>query len=256
MPAGWYPDPFSSAAYLRWWDGTRWTARTQLPSEHQQPVPGVPAASGTPPVYGAPNPPPYPSEQYGRPYASGPPAPGRYPQGPYAQGQYATFALASWGLRFVAFLIDVVIISVILTPLYVALLWPAFSNLFAAIPADGSTLPPSAMLAFQEQVLGVSLLLSVMYAVVSFVYFVPQNVRYGRTLGKRAAGIRIRMLAEDRPPGWRAATIRWAVLTVGTLVASGIFALIDCLWPLWDKPWQQALHDKAAGTVVVPGSGH
>jgi hypothetical protein len=25
----------------------------------------------------------------------------------------------------------------------------------------------------------------------------------------------------------------------------------DGLWQLWDKPWQQCLHDKFAGTVVV-----
>jgi hypothetical protein len=26
---------------------------------------------------------------------------------------------------------------------------------------------------------------------------------------------------------------------------------VDGLWQLWDKPFQQCLHDKAAGTVVV-----
>ncbi|MEU3454082.1 hypothetical protein ABZ671_10820 [Micromonospora sp. NPDC006766] len=25
----------------------------------------------------------------------------------------------------------------------------------------------------------------------------------------------------------------------------------DGFWQLWDKPWQQCLHDKFAGTVVV-----
>ncbi len=38
----------------------------------------------------------------------------------------------------------------------------------------------------------------------------------------------------------------------GTVIAGGLFLLLDDLWPLWDKPWQQALHDKAAKTVVVP----
>ena len=85
-----------------------------------------------------------------------------------------------------------------------------------------------------------------------FVYFVPQNVWYGRTIGKRALGIRIRMLAEDRNPRWGEATIRYLVFGIGSAFAGGIFVLVDCLWPLWDKPWAQALHDKAAKTVVVP----
>ena len=41
-------------------------------------------------------------------------------------------------------------------------------------------------------------------------------------------------------------------MTGGQLVIGFVFVLIDCLWPLWDKPWQQAIHDKAAKTVVVP----
>jgi TctA family transporter len=36
---------------------------------------------------------------------------------------------------------------------------------------------------------------------------------------------------------------------IGILV--GVFVLVNVLWQLWDKPLQQCLHDKAAGTVVV-----
>lgn len=245
MAPGWYPDPFSSAAYLRWWDGTAWSSQTRL-AQGPAPSPAAPAQLG------APRPAPYQG-----PYA--PPYPA-----PYAQRPAAPFPLAAWGLRLVAWLVDGFIIGLVITPLYVVTLWPAFVDLFnafPAVPADGSQVSPpdmaafqNAMISFQERVIGVSLGLSLVAAAVSFLYMVPQNVRYGRTLGKRVVGIRIRMLAEDRNPGWKAATIRWGVYTVGAMVLSGLFTLIDCLWPLWDKPWQQALHDKAAGTVVVPVS--
>ena len=59
-------------------------------------------------------------------------------------------------------------------------------------------------------------------------------------------------LAQDRNPSWGEALGRTGVMVGGTILASALFTLVDCLWPLWDKPWQQALHDKAAKTVVVP----
>ena len=45
---------------------------------------------------------------------------------------------------------------------------------------------------------------------------------------------------------------RWGVFEACSIVLAGLPLLVDCLWPLWDRPWQQALHDKAAKTIVVP----
>ncbi|MFV2099559.1 hypothetical protein [Micromonospora sp. LOL_024] len=48
----------------------------------------------------------------------------------------------------------------------------------------------------------------------------------------------------------RTAGKRYLVQFVGgSLVPGG--SHVDGLWQLWDKPWQQCLHDKFAGTVVV-----
>jgi uncharacterized RDD family membrane protein YckC len=77
-------------------------------------------------------------------------------------------------------------------------------------------------------------------------------VAYGRTVGKRVLGLRVRPLAEDRKPRWGEAFLRSGVMGLGYLVGGWLFLLLDGLWPLWDKPWQQAIHDKAARTVVVP----
>ena len=78
MAAGWYPDPFSSAAYLRWWDGTAWSSQTRLAQN--------PPAQTPPPAL-APQAPPY-QVPYGTPYP-----------GPYAARPTAPFPLATWGLR-------------------------------------------------------------------------------------------------------------------------------------------------------------
>ena len=212
MAPGWYPDPFSAAGVNRWWDGAQWTSATQVPS-----------------------------------------VTGWKPAPPYAGATVATFALASWSTRFGAALIDLLIISILLLPICLTLLGPAFNDLRAAMPTDGSTqIPQAAITAFQDKVVSVSLALSLAFVLVSLVYFVPQNVAYGRTVGKRLLGIRIRMLAEDRRPDLSAALIRWGLFAAGTVIAGVPFLLLDGLWPLWDKPWRQALHDKLAKTVVVP----
>src|SRR5690606_31701546 len=135
---------------------------------------------------------------------------------------------------------------------YVVTLWPALRDLVVAIPTDGTAVPAGAVTRFQEQVVASSLLLTAVYLAATLVYIVPQHVRYGRTLGKRVAGIRVRMLAEDRTPRWGEALIRWLVLFGGSAIGGGLFLALDGLWPLWDRPWAQALHDKAVRTVVVP----
>jgi len=83
-------------------------------------------------------------------------------------------------------------------------------------------------------------------------YEVVLTAVWGMTLGKRAVGIRVRSIDEDRLPTWLESLLRAGVMLLGSAVGSGVFTLLDYLWPLWDKPWQQALHDKVAHTIVVP----
>jgi uncharacterized RDD family membrane protein YckC len=214
MVAGWYPDPFSSAGYLRWWDGAAWTSRTMVPG----------AASAAPAA----------------------PAPTIGP------GHPGGVVLASWGKRFAAFVIDMVLLGLLCAPFFVVVLWPVLDRFVAAIPSDGSAPPESVMADLQTGVIGASLSLTLVWVVVSFVYFVPAHARAGRTVGKLVVGIRVRAFETDRLPGWREAILRWAVFAAGSAVAGGFFLLLDGLWPLWDRPWQQALHDKVARTLVVP----
>jgi uncharacterized RDD family membrane protein YckC len=257
MAPGWYPDPFSSG-YLRWWDGQRWTPQTVLSQPHSQTDPS-PTAPGAPAAPSAPWPPPaspgYPT------YPSYPPAPGFPPAGGYpgygapAGGPLvAPFPLASWGSRVGARLIDTLIIGVVVLPIALAMLWPPLRDFVHSLPSNGQAPSAQALTDFDRQMISRILLVSLVSVVVGFAYEVPQLVAYGRTLGKRALGIRVRPLAEDRLPSWKEATIRWAVSAAGSLVGGGLFTLLDDLFPLWDKPWQQAIHDKAAKTIVVPTS--
>ncbi len=232
MDPGWYPDPFSNGGYIRWWDGERWGASTSV--ETMAPTterPGDPVQLPPP----ATMPPPAPA--YGR--AGG-------------GGDRAPFPLATWGSRAIARILDLIIEGAVSAPIMLWLIWPAWQKVLDALPQDGSAPPESVMVTFQNDLLGQTLALTLVSAVVGFLYEVPQNVTWGRTIGKRVTGIRIRPLVDDVPLTWSQATIRWGTYALGSALTRGWFAVVDGLWPLWDRPWQQAIHDKTARTIVVP----
>lgn len=238
MAPGWYPDPYSPEGYLRWWDGQRWTAHSVTPTELAERA--RQAAAPAPAPYGAP-PAQSPPSQY-------PPRHGAYgvPAAPYA--------LAGWGRRFGAFVLDQLLLAVITVPLIVVVLWPILVDFFDALPTDGSLPPESVIIDFQQRIIGKSLVLNLVTAVVSAAYYIPQYASFGRTLGHRVAGIRVRSRHEDRRPTGGEAVRRWLAFLGITTFVSVLWLLLDGLWPLWDKPYAQALHDKFAGTVVVPAS--
>ncbi|MBV7698924.1 RDD family protein [Streptomyces sp. TRM70350] len=100
---------------------------------------------------------------------------------------------------------------------------------------DGTT---SAYLAI---VLGVLLLFGVVYEALP-------TAKWGRTLGKRLLGLEVRDIEAHEPPSFGAALRRWLVYSVPGLLC---FGLIGVLWCLFDKPWRQCWHDKAAHTFVA-----
>jgi len=72
----------------------------------------------------------------------------------------------------------------------------------------------------------------------------------GQTLGKRALNIRVIDFNTGGALGYGKAAIRW----VGRII-SGFVCFLGYLWMLWD-PEKQTWHDKIAGTVVVPTSAY
>ncbi|MEV7288008.1 RDD family protein [Streptomyces sp. NPDC093252] len=90
-------------------------------------------------------------------------------------------------------------------------------------------------------ILGVLLLFGVLYEALP-------TAKWGRTLGKRLLGLQVRDIEAHEAPTFGAALRRWLVYSVPGLLC---FGLIGVLWCLFDKPWRQCWHDKAAGTFVA-----
>lgn len=82
------------------------------------------------------------------------------------------------------------------------------------------------------------------------VYEALPNARWGRTLGKKLCGLRVLSMEEQEPPGYGRALLRWLVYGV---LAALLIGVVNLLWALFDKPWRQCWHDKAAGTFTAEG---
>lgn len=161
--------------------------------------------------------PPGPPDDQPPPSAFPPAGPGRQSVDPFGR------ALAAWGQRLGAYLVDEVFIRII-----------AFLAVFA--------------LGLRHNVGGrvIWLLMAAAY------YAVLNGSEMGQTFGKRLFGIQVRDATGDGGPiGPGRAALRFATIGLFRLVPFfGLFTLLSGLWPLWD-PRRQALHDKMAGSVVV-----
>lgn len=257
-PAGWYPDPQllvpGAPPQQRYWDGQAWT-------EHVAPI-AQPSYGQTPydePAQGQPG--------YGEPAAYGQAS---YPQAGYAGSPaYAMppvtpdgVPLAGWWQRVGASLIDfliLVLITVLLTLPLIRDVFSAFGDFFdASMTAAENGTPAPSSTQFQSDVAGPLAAVTAISLALNFVYNVLFLVWKQATPGKLALGLRVRLRERPELP---VATVllRWATQSgvpgllglvpfVGAI--SGLFTLLDVLWPLWDDK-RQAIHDKVAKTNVV-----
>lgn len=92
-------------------------------------------------------------------------------------------------------------------------------------------------------VLGALLVLGVLYEALP-------TARWGRTLGKKLCGLAVVDIESHSPPTFGGALRRWLVYSVLGLLAIGV---LNVLWCLFDRPWRQCWHDKAAHTFVTRG---
>lgn len=101
---------------------------------------------------------------------------------------------------------------------------------------------------------GRQVLVGMLMFVLYFAYEGAMTAARGQTLGKMAVRIRAARLSDGAvpgPAGWTRAAV-YALPGVLTVVLVGpLFWLLNSLWCLWDRPYGQCLHDKAARTVVV-----
>ncbi|MFF1506245.1 RDD family protein [Streptomyces sp. NPDC058326] len=84
--------------------------------------------------------------------------------------------------------------------------------------------------------------------VIGVLYEALPTAKWGRTLGKKLCGIEVRDIEAHQPPRFGAALRRWLVYSVLGLLVIGVF---NVLWCLFDRPWRQCWHDKAARTFVA-----
>jgi uncharacterized RDD family membrane protein YckC len=71
---------------------------------------------------------------------------------------------------------------------------------------------------------------------------------WGRTVGKAVCRIGVLDMSSQEKPGFGAALNRWLVHSLLALLVIGV---LNFLWCLWDRPWRQCWHDKAAHTFVA-----
>ncbi|MGW4385640.1 RDD family protein [Streptomyces sp. NPDC004685] len=84
--------------------------------------------------------------------------------------------------------------------------------------------------------------------VAGVLYEALPTAKWGRTLGKKVCGLQVRDIEEHEAPTFGAALRRWLVYGVTGLLAIGV---VGVLWCLFDRPWRQCWHDKAARTFVA-----
>ncbi|OKI52822.1 RDD family protein [Micromonospora sp. CB01531] len=231
-----------------------------------QPPPNAsPPPAGSPPPGGGFAPPSGPSyappTQYAPPTYAGLPG---YP--PPAHSPYPGFVplalapngqpLASFTDRLLAWLIDTAVASalamVLFLPVFVWLVVRMVDQMPPPGP-DGTLAEPDPSMLITDVFLpvllaelGIFALLLVFY----WLYHVEYARRTGQTLGKKVMKIRIVPVEPGATLTRGALGKRYLVeFVAGSLVPFASY--LDGFWQLWDKPWQQCLHDKFAGTVVV-----
>jgi uncharacterized RDD family membrane protein YckC len=181
------------------------------------------------------------------------PPPGFYPpQAPVAPSGHK---LAEFSDRLLARLIDGAVVGlvslILLGPLYFFLFFSLFRSFPTQTTVNGTVISPDAIdpASFFLRFLGVFLAALVIALLINYVYLVEMMFRTGQTVGKRIMKIRVQPV----DPGQtltRGMAFKRFVAEYGVNFIPGL-GWVDGLWQLWDKPWQQCLHDKFAQTLVI-----
>jgi uncharacterized RDD family membrane protein YckC len=163
-------------------------------------------------------------------------------------------AYAGFGWRVLGYVLDVIILFVIEAPITIPFVYVPIAQYYRDHPPSAgqtiATLPTSLSTRF--------LLIGLLGALISAVYFGGLVAWQGRTLGQRAMGMYV-VRAEDggKLPLGRAylrAVIFWGPGVIGLVPAvgsiAGLIALIGLLSTAWDQR-KQGWHDKLGRSLVV-----
>ncbi|WP_190197710.1 RDD family protein, partial [Streptomyces djakartensis] len=155
---------------------------------------------------------------------------------------------AGLGKRLAARLLDTVVVAGVTAVAAVPLGIKAVDHVNAKIEAarlSGETVTVWLLDGTTSVYLGIVLAVLLLVGVVAEVL---PTAKWGRTLGKKLMGLEVRDIEAHDAPEFGAALRRWLVYSVPGLLGVGI---VGVFWCLFDKPWRQCWHDKAAHTFVA-----
>ncbi|MEU6575899.1 RDD family protein [Streptomyces sp. NPDC046805] len=155
---------------------------------------------------------------------------------------------AKLGKRLAARLIDTVVLGAVTATVAVPLGTEAVDHIEAKIDAaelSGRTVTVWLLDGTTSAYLGIVLAVLLVAGVLCEVL---PTAKWGRTLGKKLCGIEVRDIEGHEPPAFGPSLRRWVVQVLPSLLGIGILGLA---WCLFDRPWQQCWHDKAAHTFVA-----
>lgn len=155
---------------------------------------------------------------------------------------------AGLGKRLVARLVDTLVLAAVTGAAAVPLGVRALDHVNEKIDAaklTGETVTVWLLDGTTSVYLGIVLAVLLVFGIV---YEALPTAKWGRTLGKKLLGLDVRDIEGGEPPTYGAAVLRWLVYSVPGLLAFGIVGVV---WGLFDKPWRQCWHDKAAHTFVA-----
>ncbi|MGW0858610.1 RDD family protein [Streptomyces sp. NPDC002690] len=155
---------------------------------------------------------------------------------------------AGLGRRFVARVLDTVVLGALVGAVGLPLVTAAIDHMDAKIEAaklSGRTVTVHLLDSTTAGQLGAVL---ATFLVVGFLLEALPTAKWGRTLGKKLLGIQVRDVESQDVPTLGAALRRWLVHGLLGLLVIGV---LDAAWCLFDRPWRQCWHDKAARTFVA-----
>ncbi|MFD8205754.1 RDD family protein [Streptomyces sp. NPDC059695] len=220
-------------------------APVQTPAPAPAPVP-VPAAPSTPSwAQQQAQPQPQPQEQQPPVVPWKPPVEDVFQQ---AAREQASARPAGLGRRLVARLIDGVVLGALVGAASVPFVTAAVDHIEGKIEEarqSGTTVQVWLLDSTTSVQFGIAL---ASLFVIGILYEALPTAKWGRTLGKKLCGLEVRDIESHQPPTFGKALRRWFVYSVLGLLVIGV---VNVLWCLFDRPWRQCWHDKAAGTFVA-----
>ena len=270
-PQGWYPDPLD-ASRDRYWDGWSWTRNLRASETPRATGPAQPGALP-------------PGDQYGQYHQPGdqPYGQGQHPQQsqqpPYGQAGYGPpgaqpqpgyvappvgpttadgVPLAPWGWRFLAAIVDLIIVSLVAMVCSIPVLARIMPKMIqlaeeAMAAAEAGRMMP--IDTTQILSLGDTIALNSISMAVAVLYFGLFWRFRSATPGQLLSSLRVVPVDQGQhtePLPWTSVVLRALVFAVPLMVGSVaiLFAVLNCLFPLWNEK-KQAIHDLVARTQIV-----